>query len=873
MSTARLVGRQAEMAAVRDGLRRGSVVLTGERGVGRSALAAAIGTDTERRGGRVVRVVATAELQSVPFGALGFLLTDVDARVADDPARTIGRICAALRHGPTPPTVVIDDVHLLDAGSVAAIVQAIASRAASVVATVPADVALPDPLARLTVGGRLSTMTVGAFDRTAVGRAAAELLGSPVADATAELLWRWSGGLPGVLQGIVDAGRAAGRFRLRSGRWWWTGDLVAPSGQRLTVPGARADDRLGRALDDALDVVALADEEEVAEIERLVGTDPLVALERSGLVVTESRDGAVVVRCSTPLIRAQRLQEMSPLRRRTAAHRLLAGVAPRRTPLGIARRATWHLHADVPAAPGLLRDASAVVRLTDPALALRLAEANCRWHGGVAALADLVESHIENNDLPAAWTALRSMRTLAEHPEDAARVDASAFALTLFGERRPAGARRVVEAARRRGSVDRDELHSMDALIDLLEARTARAGHRARAVLARPGIHVRAELRAGVVEVATTMLAGQTAEALERARQVRSRAADHSILTPSFAGMTEAIAAFASIWRGDLRAAPPASPAAARWPAPPLVRAAGDGGRQFEWPLLAGITANLRGDHALAVRALRDAVVQQGSGKGMFHAEALAWLAVAQCDAGRPAAAAATLRDFPERHLGALPGVREWAEGVLACSRGDTRRACVLLGDAAESAHDAGAFLMEALYSVDLAERAGDEGPLSRLDALSRSLDAPLLQVMCRAAVARLKHDTDALIEHADTLAGFGVRARAIRAATDATRIARRADDPRTATRSAALGRSLRTSAVGVSDPGRTHPGSAAVSLLSRREAEVAVLAAGGLTDREIAARLVVSVRTVESHLSSAYRKLAISSRSQLEGALALAPA
>jgi DNA-binding CsgD family transcriptional regulator len=56
---------------------------------------------------------------------------------------------------------------------------------------------------------------------------------------------------------------------------------------------------------------------------------------------------------------------------------------------------------------------------------------------------------------------------------------------------------------------------------------------------------------------------------------------------------------------------------------------------------------------------------------------------------------------------------------------------------------------------------------------------------------------------------------------------------------------------------------------LTRREAEVAELAAGGLADREIAARLFVSVRTVESHLASAYRKLGVESRSQLDDVLA----
>jgi DNA-binding CsgD family transcriptional regulator len=55
---------------------------------------------------------------------------------------------------------------------------------------------------------------------------------------------------------------------------------------------------------------------------------------------------------------------------------------------------------------------------------------------------------------------------------------------------------------------------------------------------------------------------------------------------------------------------------------------------------------------------------------------------------------------------------------------------------------------------------------------------------------------------------------------------------------------------------------------LTVSERSVAELAASGLTNREIAARLVVSVRTVESQLSAAYRKLDIRSRAALRDAL-----
>jgi DNA-binding NarL/FixJ family response regulator len=59
------------------------------------------------------------------------------------------------------------------------------------------------------------------------------------------------------------------------------------------------------------------------------------------------------------------------------------------------------------------------------------------------------------------------------------------------------------------------------------------------------------------------------------------------------------------------------------------------------------------------------------------------------------------------------------------------------------------------------------------------------------------------------------------------------------------------------------------VESLTPSERRVAEMAAAGPTNREIAQALFVTPKTVEVHLSRAYRKLGISSRSQLPAALA----
>ena len=57
-----------------------------------------------------------------------------------------------------------------------------------------------------------------------------------------------------------------------------------------------------------------------------------------------------------------------------------------------------------------------------------------------------------------------------------------------------------------------------------------------------------------------------------------------------------------------------------------------------------------------------------------------------------------------------------------------------------------------------------------------------------------------------------------------------------------------------------------------REQTRVASLAAGQLTNAQIAQQLFVTRRTVETHLTHAYQKLDIEGRRELAGALAVAP-
>jgi DNA-binding NarL/FixJ family response regulator len=57
---------------------------------------------------------------------------------------------------------------------------------------------------------------------------------------------------------------------------------------------------------------------------------------------------------------------------------------------------------------------------------------------------------------------------------------------------------------------------------------------------------------------------------------------------------------------------------------------------------------------------------------------------------------------------------------------------------------------------------------------------------------------------------------------------------------------------------------------LSTREHEVAALVTEGLTNRQIASRLVIATRTVDNHVQHIFDKLAVSSRAQVAARVAV---
>jgi DNA-binding CsgD family transcriptional regulator len=155
----------------------------------------------------------------------------------------------------------------------------------------------------------------------------------------------------------------------------------------------------------------------------------------------------------------------------------------------------------------------------------------------------------------------------------------------------------------------------------------------------------------------------------------------------------------------------------------------------------------------------------------------------------------------------------------------------------------------------------GTVGPPLRVLGVLRD-DIELLQ----EAADVLEH-SHARLEHAKALADLGGALRRSRRQTDAREPLRRALELADACSADALVEHVRSELYATGARPRT-TALGGVDALTASERRVAAFAAEGQSNRDIAQALFVTPKTVEVHLSNAYRKLGIRSRRELAGAL-----
>jgi DNA-binding CsgD family transcriptional regulator len=141
---------------------------------------------------------------------------------------------------------------------------------------------------------------------------------------------------------------------------------------------------------------------------------------------------------------------------------------------------------------------------------------------------------------------------------------------------------------------------------------------------------------------------------------------------------------------------------------------------------------------------------------------------------------------------------------------------------------------------------------------------------LLREAVETLA-GSEARLEHVRALVDLGAALRRANQRTEARKRLREGVDLARAVGALALAERANEEIAATGARPRTVPRTG-LDALTASERRVAQLAADGISNKEIAQTLFVTIKTVELHLSSAYRKLEISSRAQLHKAL-LTPA
>ena len=150
----------------------------------------------------------------------------------------------------------------------------------------------------------------------------------------------------------------------------------------------------------------------------------------------------------------------------------------------------------------------------------------------------------------------------------------------------------------------------------------------------------------------------------------------------------------------------------------------------------------------------------------------------------------------------------------------------------------------------------------AELERLAARCDARLVATYAAHAPALAARDGNALLAVADEMAAIGATAYAVEAAVAARAFLREARQD-SARRAANRARRLHEPDQETEPPHVDGLDEAAVALTAREE-QLVGLARQALANSEIAGRLVLSVRTVESHIYGAMQKLGVSDRRDL---------
>jgi DNA-binding CsgD family transcriptional regulator len=201
--------------------------------------------------------------------------------------------------------------------------------------------------------------------------------------------------------------------------------------------------------------------------------------------------------------------------------------------------------------------------------------------------------------------------------------------------------------------------------------------------------------------------------------------------------------------------------------------------------------------------------------------------------------------------------VRSLFQVLASAELASKEKAGVRLLDRAVEQRRRGAKLPELLF-LCAAVRQGCRGAAPRLVAASAAVQGQFADVTHLFGTGIVEQDSAVLLEAAEAAARIGDDLFARDAAREAQKVADAAGD-RAAARAARHRISSSVQKMGVLPAEEDGP------TLTAREQEVAQRAAAGESNKAIAAKMCISVRTVEGHLYQIYGKLQVSSRADLK--------
>ncbi len=861
-------GRNAEMALFEEALRdpgARAFAIHGPTGIGRTRMAEECRAVMERAGMRTSRIVGRPDLSTVPFGAARHLLRRSSAFDGPLPAYAFAARLIAELEGHTLH-IVVDDVHLLDAPSAMLLRQLMDAGAVFLVLTVRSGAEIGDAVAALLRTDAVYRVDLGEFPHDAAESLLRGALGGAVERRTMQELMDISHGNVLFLRELVLG--AIDESRLTSDGEVWELNLdpkATPALVELVRARAEEGGPEGRGV---LDMLALCGPVPLADAEAEGDPAAIAALERARLVKTHLDGRRTVVELSHPLFGEVLRLDVSPEHRsetllRQARRTERFGMRRTTDPLKVAQ---WRLEASGTADTGLLVRAASLAHASHEysqviALLSGIAPADRNTRGRVL----LGSALMEVGEFDEAETVLREAQERAESEDEAlAALQVRTYSLFMDGQVALAlGVTREATAAM--GSSRARELLALNEATMLAVAGEPARANRLFDTLTddvTQAAESGAWLRGRPMKAAALAVQGRTDAALrvvDEAYRVHLSLSDREGTPHQASELISAVLAYSDAGR--------------------FTEAADAGDRGVRelmdtdiWFLQLWLLFHMgRGEwiagHPVTARRLYGEAAAQARrvnhGKAMRLA--LSGLAASAAVCGDLDAATAAVREsttYP--YVGYLSGEERLGEAWVHAVAGDHDEALRVLNEAASSARDTGHLTSEGMLLTDIARLGDARAVAGRLDDIARRSDGLLAPARAGFAAALARPNGAALSECADVFEGLGadlLTAEAHIAAADAWQKAGR---DREGTGATVRGRAALTRCEGARTPLVSLAAGAPTARLTPRERQIAALAVEGLSSKDIADRLMFSVRTIHNGLQAVYKKVGVTNRKQL---------